>query len=90
MRCKVRFKNIAATRFPTGGGIVRFNMEIDRCTGLVRVWQARHRTVAEIDLSTLARMVMDRWAAIQAREHMAEKKRSRRVRRGLLGLGEAA
>ena len=87
MRCRAIFRNIEAPRFSTGGGVVRYNMEVNRCTGLVRVWEARHRDVAEIELSTLARIVMDRWAAARAREQVAERKRRRLVRRGLLGMG---
>lgn len=90
MRCKALFRNIETTRFPTGGGTVRYNMEVNRCTGLVRVWESRHRTVAEIELSTLARIVMDRWSAAAAREQMVERKRRRLVRRGLLGMGLGA
>ncbi len=90
MRCNVLFRNIEAIRFPTGGGTVRYNMEVNRCTGLVRVWESRHRTVAEIELSTLARIVMDRWSMAQAKEQMVERKRRRLVRRGLLGLGIGA
>ena len=90
MRCKVRFRNLVTTRFTSGGGLVRLNMEVDRCTGLVRVWQTRHRSVAEIDLPTLARMVIDRWAVVQAWEKLAEKKRRRFVKRGLLGLAAGA
>ena len=90
MRCKVRFRNIEAQRFTSGGGTIRFNMEVDRCTGLVRVWQTRHRTVAEIELSTLAKIVMERWAMVQAREHQAERKRRRLVKRGLLGMRDCA
>jgi hypothetical protein len=90
MRCKALFRNIETTRFPTGGGTVRYNMEVNRCTGLVRVWESRHRTVAEIELSTLARIVMDRWSMAQAKEQMVERKRRRLVRRGLLGLGLGA
>ena len=62
-------------------------MEVDRCTKLVRVWQSRHRSAAEIDLPTLAKMVVDHWAVARAREQQAEKKRRRLVRRGLLGCG---
>lgn len=85
MGCKAHFRNITTTRFPSGGGIVRYNMMIDRCAGIVQVWQSKHRTRAEIDLPTLARMVMDRWAMVQAREKQAERKRRRLVKRGLLG-----
>ena len=87
MPCKAHFRNIMTTRFPTGGGTIRLNMMIDRCAGIVQVWQSKHRTRAEIDLSTLARMVMDRWAMVQAREKLAERKKRRLVKRGLLGLG---
>ncbi len=87
MKCKVHFRNITTTRFKTGGGTVRYNMEVDRCSGIVRVWQVRHRSVAEIDLPTLVRLVTDRWAMVQAREKQTERKRRRLVKRGLLGLG---
>lgn len=85
MRCKVRFRNIEAPRFTSGGGMMRLNMEIDRCTGIVRVWRVRHRDVAELTLPVLAKIVMDRRAAALAREKLAARKHRRLVRRGLLG-----
>lgn len=85
MGCKAHFRNITTTRFSSGGGIVRYNMMIDRCAGIVQVWESGRRTRAELDLPALARMVMDRWAMMQAREQLAERKRRRLVKRGLLG-----
>ena len=87
MGCKVHFRNIETRRFTTGGGLVRYNMTIDRCSGVVQVWPSRRRKRAELDLPTLVRLVEDRWAMAQAREQQAAKKRRRLVRRGLLGLG---
>lgn len=94
-RCrKIRLRNIAATRFASGGGTVYFNMEIDRCSGIVRVWEKRRRTVATLDLAGLARLVMQRHYEQVARERMAERRSRRRsVRRGPLafrGLGMTA
>lgn len=85
MGCKVHFRNIISPRFTTGGGLVRWNMTIDRCSGIVQVWPSRRRKRAELDLPTFVRLVEDRWAMAEARAQQAEKKRRRLVKRGLLG-----
>jgi hypothetical protein len=76
-RCKVRFRDIVAPRFSGSGSLVHYIMEVDRCTREVRVWEKRHRDVALLDLGTLAKIVMQRHQAAQARSAPV-----RRVRRG--------
>ena len=86
MACrKIRLRNIPATRFTSGGGTVYYNVDIDRCSGIVRVWEKRKRTVATMDLAGLASLVMQRHYEQLARERLAERRTRRRsVRRGPL------
>jgi hypothetical protein len=84
-RCrKIRLRNIEAQRFTTGGGTVYYNVEIDPCSGVVKVWEKRRRTVATMDLSGLAALVMQRHYEQMAREQQTERRRRRSVRRGAL------
>ena len=89
--CKVHFRNVAVQRFASGGGLLYYNIEVDRCAGLVTVREKRRRTVATVPLGVLAKLVMERFYAARVREKRAEKQRQRKVRRGALafrGIGE--
>lgn len=81
-RCKIRFRNVLTNRFTSGGGALKLMIEVDRCSGMVDVWEAGHRDVATMDLGTLAKIVLERHWRLQA-----EQRPVRSVRRGLVGLG---